>query len=162
MKEAGYIIRNIVKGICAFPLVLPGIVYAIDNKGLKSLKTYTPHELNTNTTPIGCVGYVSSQLEFGKSIDVESKANLKLCGFKDAAIAGVTATGDNIFRRNAHDVRKSATLFDRSVNYSDRIKNALTKKYDRPAQEEVHMDLYDELYNQNNGGRRSFKWRLKF
>jgi len=163
MKEAGYIRKNIiVKLIYTIPLVLPGIVYAIDSKGLESLKIYTPHELNITTTPNACKRYDSSQVEIGKSIDLESMTNLNLCGFKDAAIAEVPTTGDMTFRRGTRDTGKPGNLFDKSVNYYDRLKNSLTKEYDQPAREEVHMDLYDELYNKNNGGRRSVKWHLRF
>ena len=158
MKVAGYI-RNVVKLICAFPLVLPGIAYAMDSKELEVSRIYTPHEVNKIETPIACAGYDSSQLEIGKFTHLEEKTNLKLCGFKGSTTAGVPATGDMSFR---HDARKTRNLFDKSADYFDRIKNALTKEYEQPAQEEVHMDLYDELYNQNDGGRRSVKWRLRF
>jgi hypothetical protein len=161
MKEAGYI-RNVVKLICAFPLVLPGIAYAMDSKELEVSRIYTPHELNKIETPIACAGYDSSQLEIGKFTHLEAKTNLKLCGFKGSTTAGVPATGNMLFRHDARDARKSRNLFDKSADYFDRIKNALTKEYEQPAQEEIHMDLYDELYNQNNGGRRSVKWRLRF
>ena len=162
MKKTGYIRKNIVKLIYTIPLVLPGIVYAIDSKELESLKIYAPHELNNITTPTGCARYDSSQIELGKSIDLESMTNLNLCGFKDAAIAEVPATGDMLFHRDTREARDPGNLFDKSVNYYDRFKKTLTKEYDQPAHEEVHMDLYDELYNQNNGGRRSIKWHLRF
>jgi len=161
MKETGYI-RNMVKLICAFPLVLPGIVYAMDSKELEVSRIYTPHEFNKVETPIGCARYDSNQPELGKFTDLEAMTNLKLCGFKDATIAGVPATGDMLFRHEKRNARKSRSLFDKSVDYYDRFKNAFTKEYDQPGQVEVPMDLYDELYNQNNGGRRSVKWRLMF
>lgn len=158
MKEASFI-RYIVKLICAFPLALHGSAYALDYKGLELLKTYTPHELNNVVTPIACARNDSNQFELGKFTDLEAMTNLKLCGFKDATITGEQTTGDMFFRR---DARLSRILLDKSVDYYDRIKNALTKKYDQPTQVEVHMDLYDELYNQNSSGRRSVKWRLMF
>jgi len=161
MKETGYI-RNIVKLICAFPLVLPVIASAMDNKGLEELKIYTPHELDKVETPIACARYDSNQLGSGKFTDLEAKTNLKLCGFKGTTIAGVPAAGDMLFRHETRNARKSRSLFDKSVDYYDRFKNAFTKEYDQPGQVEVPMDLYDELYNQNNGGRRSVKWRLMF
>ncbi|MEA1890291.1 MAG: hypothetical protein U9N50_10990 [Pseudomonadota bacterium] len=160
MKEAGYI-RDIVKLICAFPLVLPGIVSAMDYKGLEDLNVYTPHEVNNGETSIGCAIDDTNQLEPGKLTDLEVVSNLELCGFKGAAIAGVPATGNMFSRR---DARKSRNLFDKSADYFDRIKKALTKtkEYEQPDQVGPPTDLYEELYNQNDGGRRSLKWRLMF